>query len=434
MKKLFLSGLFIIAIAIVKGQYNTVVLLYTTQQFEKAKIEVDKLLADPKAAGKAETYLWKLNVYSEIFADKNLSPKYPDALKQAIDGLDKYVSMEPSLKLLKEYGLRPVSLLYTETFKNGRDYFEKKEWLNSFNSFSVCQNMSEFFGKNNLASNGKYTIDTTTVLYTAYAAQNAGKPGEAATRYKALANWNIGGQDYEDIYKYILDYDTKQKDETSFKKYLTVAKKLYPADMAMWNLFETNYKFASISLIDQMNHYKTEDAAGKMGENNYIDYAQSFAAADANQLSNLTAEQKKDLKLLAADAFGKAHAKKSNGLYAFNAGVLYYSLFGELSDSYYSLKGVTPDILKQKAGIIKQEDEMAIKSINWLEKGYTILKAKAMRDKSESNSLNSSVDYLADLYEWKRDRSIATNQSDSNSFDEKFKLYTSEHNKYKVGN
>ncbi len=248
MKKLFLSCLFIIAIAIVKGQnYDAVTLYYATEKFEAAKKEIDKLLADPKAIGKAETYLWQLKVYSELFADKNLSPKYPDALKQAIDALDKYTSKEPDLKLLKENGLMAVSRLYVETFSKGSDYFEKKEWLNSFNNFSVCQYVSEFIGRNNPVlsiTKEKYTIDTTVVLYTAYAAQNAGKPSEAATRYKALANWNIGGKDYEDIYKFILDYDTKQKDETSFKKYLTVAKKLYPADMAMWNQFENNFKLA----------------------------------------------------------------------------------------------------------------------------------------------------------------------------------------------
>ena len=37
----------------------------------------------------------------------------------------------------------------------------------------------------------------------------------------AINRWLIGkinDKEYEDIYKYILDYDTKRKDEASFKK------------------------------------------------------------------------------------------------------------------------------------------------------------------------------------------------------------------------
>lgn len=412
--------------------YSSVTLNYSTGKMEDAKKDVDKLLADPKAQNKAETYLWKLNVCSELFGDPALRAKYPDAGKEALQAMNKYAEMEPSLAKLKEYGLRPVSLLYGESFNIGRDLFQKSDWANAYNSLNMCQEVSEFIGKNSLNSNGKYTIDTTVVLYTAYAAQNAGKIDEANKRYKALADWKLNEKEYEDIYKYILNYDTEKKDEASFKKYLAIAKEAYPNDMPMWNQFEMNYMSSNTGLTEILAKYKAADAAGKMTEDDYITYAESFATPTKEQLSQLDSTQQAQLKLTAADAFGKAYnLNNKNGVYAFNAGVLYYSLFGILDDRYYNLRGESADLKKQRDELVKQQQDVSAKSIEWLEKGYTTLKAKEPREKNESNSLNRSVDYLANLYMWKRDKSRGVNPKDYDAFDTKYKLYDSEHDKYK---
>ena len=50
---------------------------------------------------KAETYLWKLNVYSELFGDATLRAKYPDAGKDAMAALLKYTEKDPGLAKLK---------------------------------------------------------------------------------------------------------------------------------------------------------------------------------------------------------------------------------------------------------------------------------------------------------------------------------------------
>src|SRR5215510_7786964 len=103
MKRLFCTLSLAIAAFFVNAQnYNNVMLFYTTQKFEDAKKEVDKLMADPKAADKDETFLWKFKVYSELFADSTLKSKYPDASKEAFDALKKYSEKEPALTKLKE--------------------------------------------------------------------------------------------------------------------------------------------------------------------------------------------------------------------------------------------------------------------------------------------------------------------------------------------
>ncbi len=433
MKKVFLFLSFAALGLISTAQnYNAVLIDYQTAKFDDAKKDVDKLMADPKVKDKAETYLWKLKVYSEIYADTVLNAKYPNILPEAIDAFEQYAAKEPDLKLLKVDGTRAVSLLYNQSFNYGRNYFKNSDWAAAFNSFSTCQKVSEFIGKNGLNTNGKYTIDTTVVLYTGYAAQNAGKQAEAAVRYKSLADWKIGDKDFEDIYKFILDYDTRQKDAASFKKYLPVAKELYPQDMAIWNQFDMNYMSSNSSLLDIVAKFRTDDAAGKLTEDDYITYAESFASPEKAQLTSLDSTQKVNVKMASADAFIKAYNLNNKaGLYAFNAGVLYYSIFGDLDDRYYGLRGESADLKSQRDAVVKQQQEVGSKAIEWLEKGYNALKAKEPREKSESNSLNRTVDYLANLYVWKRDKSRGSNPKDYDAFDAKYKLYDSEHDKYK---
>jgi hypothetical protein len=439
MKKTLFFLLFATTAFIVKAQnYNGVFLAYSTHKYEDAKKEIDKIASDPKTSDKVETYLWKLTVNAELYGDSTLRTKYPDAGKEAWDALSKYVEKEPQLTKLKENsqengnGLRAISLLYGQSFNYGRSAFQSKDWNNSFDYFSFCQKVSEFIGKNALNTNGKYTIDTTVVLYTAYAAQNASKPAEAASRYKALADWKVNDKDYEDIYKFILDYDLHQKNDTSFKKYLAIAKELYPNDMAVWNQIEMNNMSSNASLKDIMAKYKADDAAGKLKEDEYVTYAETFAQPDKNQLAQLDSAQQQELKLTAADAFMKAfNLNNNNGLYAFNAGVLYYSFFGQLDDQYYNLRGESAALKAQREAVVKQQQEYASKSIEWLEKGYNVLKAKQTRDKNESSSLNRAVDYLANLYLWKRDKSRGTNAKDYDAYDAKYKVFDSEHDKYK---
>ncbi len=432
MKRVVLSILLAFsALLAVAQNYNNITLLYTTGKFEDARKEIDKISNDPKTKDKPETYIWKLNVLSELYADSLLKTKYPTAAQEALETLDLYVAKEPNLKDLKDNGMRGVSLLYGQSFNNGRIAFQNKDWENSFNSFNLCRKVSEFIGKNGLNTNGKYTIDTTVVLYNAYAAQNAGKSAEAAMLYKSLADWKIADKDFEDSYKFILDYDIKQKDEASFKKYLAFAKAGFPEDAALWSQFEMAYMTTNSSLLDIVKKFRADDAAGTLKEDDYIGYAESFASPEKDQLAQLDSAQQDELKQAAANAFEKAFNLNNNGLYAFNAGVLYYSIFGALDDRYYGLRGESADLKVKRDAVVKDQQEVGSKAINWLEKAYNILKAKEQRERAESSSLNRAVDYLANLYVWKRDKSRGTNAKDYDAFDVKYKQFDAEHDKYK---
>ena len=59
----------------------------------------------------------------------------------------------------------------------------------------------------------------------------------------------------------------------------------------------------------------------------------------------------------------------TDGLYAFNTGVIYYSIYGELDDRYYANRGEGAALKAKRAEIAKQEMAYADTAAQWLEKG-----------------------------------------------------------------
>lgn len=410
--------------------YTKVTTMYALKKWEDAKKEVDKLATDPKAQDKPETLVWKANVYAELYADSSLTAKYPDAGNQAYQTLQAYIQKEPSLKTLKENGLRVLGILYGNAFNEGKKYFGESKWPESFTAFKKAEEMSEFIMKNNLGS-GAQGIDTFTVLYTGFAAQNSNKPAEAVVYYEKLADKKVSGPDFKDVYRYMLQYYSDQKNTEKFNKYLPVAKELYPTESAVWSQAEMTNMSANSSLTDIQAKYKQDDATGKLTEDQYISYAESFAGLTKGKDTKLDSTQQVEIKFSGADAYKKAFALKNNGLYAYNAGVLYYAVYDQLSERSFNLRGTSAALKTQRDEVSKQMSPLADSAINWLEQAYNVLKAKTPREKTESLSLNRTVDYLAILYGWKRDKAKGVNPKDVDAFDVKYQLYDNEHDKYK---
>ncbi len=435
MKKIVLSVALIFSATWLMAQEADVINLYVSQkQYEKAKDEVDKWLAKPKLKDKdkATAYLWKLSVYSSLYSDSSLSGKYPGADKEAMDAFYKYQAMDPELKQLKEQNFAGgIGNIYATSFEKGKNHFQAKEWDSAYKYFAEAEDLGNFLLANKLSSSGS-TIDTITVLYTGYAAQNAQKFDTAVKYYARLADLKVGGPDYEDLYKFLIEYNLQKKNTADFTKYLAIAKELYPNDNALWTQYEMSNMTANSSLSELLTKYQQDAAAGGMTEDKLLGYAEAFATTDKAQLDALDSTQKIALKKAAAEAFAKAfELNNTNGLYAFNTGVIYYGIYVELDDRYSAYRGESADLKAKRAEVVKEQTAYADTAALWLEKGYPILKAKTERSKSETASLNRTVDYLANIYYWKREQTKTNgNSKDYDKLDALYKQYDAEHNQY----
>ena len=172
--------------------YTKVNTLYTLKKYEDAQKELDKIASSDKGKDKAETYLYGAAINSELFRDSTLSAQYPDAGDSAYQDLQMYVQKDSSLKTLKSTTtLNSLAWLYSASFNEGKKFFSQSNWPLAFKNFKRAVDMSEFLNKNGFNSN-KVSIDTFTVLYAGYSAQNMAKPEEAVKYYEKLADLKNG--------------------------------------------------------------------------------------------------------------------------------------------------------------------------------------------------------------------------------------------------
>jgi hypothetical protein len=425
----------ILCSACLKAQDESIIMLLVKQkQYDKAKDEVDKWLAKPKLKDNDKTtaLLWKMLVNSEIYTDSAFGPKYPDANVQALDAFHEYQELDPELKSMKEGHFEgAVGNLYSGSFNRGRDFFQNKKWDSSFAYFSEAERLGTFLLDNKMsASDSK--MDTVTILYTGYAAQNAKMYDSAAKYYSKLTDVKIAGPDYEDIYKFMIEHYSEQKDEANFKNYLALAKELYPNDSPTWTQYEMSNMTANASISDLYQNYLRDAAAGGMNEDKLIGYAEALATNDQSQLEGIDSTTKVNIKLASAEAFAKAFDLTNTGLYAFNVGVIYYSIYSDLDDRYASNRGESAALKATRAEIAKEEMAYSDTASQWLEKAFPLLKDKQDRTRSETASLNRLVDYLANIYYWQREQTKSNgNSQDYDKLDGLYKKYDALHATFK---
>jgi len=436
MKKIVLSIVLIAFFAVyVKAQDETVVQLYVSQkQYEKAKDQVDKWASDPKLKDKDKpnAYLWKYLVYAHLYSDSALSPKYPNAEQEAWSAYNAYQAIDPSLKQLREQhfeeGLQNLDQGYVT---KGNNYWGQKQYDSAFKYFSQSYRIRSFLYNQKLAQLDS-TTNITLITFIAVAAEQSKQYDSAAVYYSKLADMKVSGTDNEGIYKFLIVNAINKKDDVAAKKYLTIAKELYPNDNSVWTQYEMSNMTANVKLPDLYQNYLKDAAAGGMNEDKLIGYAEAFATNDQTQLQGLDSMQKLNIKLAAAQAYAKAFELHNEGLYAYNTGVIYYNVFSELDDRYHANSGDNAALKTARTNIAKQQVLYADTSSQWFEKAYPVLKNKTDRTRQETGALNNIVKWLANIYQWDREATkTVLNNKDYDKYDALYKKYDAEYNSYK---
>ncbi|MEN9684351.1 MAG: hypothetical protein RLZZ28_137 [Bacteroidota bacterium] len=455
MKKILLIAAFIGSLQTLHAQgLSKVQTSYLINRIEDAKTELDKVMADPKQQTKAEAYFWKAKVNAAIYKDDKLRAKFPNSMKDADDAFKKYAEADAALAQVKNLGAEGYFDMYGTGYKLGVAAFNAKNWDDAAVNFKVAVDYSDLIFKNKW-SNITMPFDTTSILFLAYSYQNGKKEAEAANCYARLADAKVGGENYLDIYKFLASHYTNTKEEAQFKKYVGIGRELYPK--FAWDEFEIDYMDQNMSLAEKTAAYDRDDAAGTLSEMKYLQFGDIFINVK-NKEKDLDSVKHKKYELKAAEAYKKAYGKNpENGIAAFNVGVIYYNLYGEYDDIYAAnirtMQGLNADKPVEKDPKKKAAADAALKakidplkkanaeidvpltenlnlSIEWLEKSYTILKAKANRTNTEKSVINKDVDFLANLYGYKRDKVRGKDPKAFDAFDAKYKEYDALHGKF----
>ncbi len=461
MKKFFILAIFALVINLVYAQdkmFSKVSTVFLLQQIEASKTEIDKAMADPKAQAKAEGWLWKSRIYAELYFDEKYKSKYPGCGDAAVAAFKKYEGLEPDFKQLADPSVawRPLDLIYVGSFNDGRKLFEQKKWDSAYQAFLPAVYMGEIIVKKDIRKTGA-KIDTISVLYTAYSAQNAKKEAEATALYEKFADLKIVGDDYKDAYVYILVYASNTKNKEKFFKYLAIAKEVYPK--GDWDDYEIDFLNKNYSIAEKGELYDKEDAAGNLTARKYLLFGQMFSEIGREEKHGLDSITKMKYEKKAIDAFVKAYNKDNSlSLAAFNAGVIYYNDFGLIEERYNNNRRALQDLNTNKPPAEKDPKKKAaadakfkeqvdgLKKANveldkplmetidnaivWLEKAYNALKNEPTKDRTIKNCLNNSVKWLANCFVFKREKVKGKDTKAFDEYDAKYKLYDGLYDKF----
>ncbi len=368
------------------------------KQYESAKTEIDQFTINPKA--NAEAWYTKAQVYIMLAIDSALKIKYPNAQQTALEAFKKYVTLDPSYKLLQEDKYSVINNLYIIAFNDGVIQYNQKKYVDAIGSFQQAVWVSDEMIKNKWS---KALMDTNAILYAGASAQNAKKEEDAIVMYKRLVDQKIVGEGYQGIYEFVADYYRRKKDDVNFQKYIVLGKQLYPEDRfwlasEMEVIKEKGDFNALVTMYENMiAKSPTYDLYFELGTAVY-DYLYPRDTIK-NPKNNVEGFEQKML-----DAYTKAtEIKKEEGLPYFNIGNHYYNKAVGINKLYNAIRNSKkPEDIKKKEALLNQSNNYVDQAIAAYEKACERFSAKNNSTATEKFCHKNSASALIDLHKDKK--------------------------------
>ncbi len=419
---------------------------------DDAKADYDKILTKKaNLVGTAAAYYWKSKIYS---AYNKEAVKYPNAYNETRKALEEYMKAEPSLQLAKDNGQEPFFDIYSKSFKGGVDSFNVKAWKGAAEYFIDVVKYSDIIFSQGWASS-KQKFDTTALIYAGYSSQNAGNLEETIFYYKRLVDNKVATPELVDVYRYLLIQLIDKKDKAQFDTYLALSAAAYPNES--WVEYGTDFIDKNLSIDEKVAMFDKLVAGGTISELECQMFGDMFMAGKSSEGVSQDNADKYTSK--ASEAYKKAYTMNTkNYAAAFNAGISHYNAYAVLDEkvsvnikalqTINSTKPVAPKDPKKKSAFdafykakidsvrkINTSLEAPIKenvdaAIEWIDKAYNVIKDKEKLERSEKNVALRSVDFLATLYAYKRDKVRGKDQKAYDELDAKFNIYDQLHDKY----
>jgi len=453
MKKLLGILTIFLAMHTVQAQdFEKVKTLLLLGKTDEAKADYDKILTKKaNLVGTAAAYYWKSKIYSTYHKD---AVKYPNAYNETKTALEQYIKAEPSLQFAKDNGQEPFFDVYIRSFKGGVDSFNIKAWSGAAAHFVNAVKYSDIIFTQGWASS-KQKFDTTAIIYAGYSSQNAGDIEQTIFYYKRLVDNKVATPELLDVYRYLLIQFIEKKDKAQFDTYLALSAAAYPNES--WVEYGADYIDKNLSIDEKVEMFDKLIAVGSISELECQMFGDMFMAG--KNAEGLSQENSDKYIAKASEAYKKAYTMNTkNYAAAFNAGISHYNAFSVLDEkvsvnlkalqTINSTKPIAPKDPKKKASFdafykakidsvrkINTSLDAPIKenvdaAIEWIDKAYNVIKDKEKLERGEKNVALRSVDFLATLYAYKRDKARGKDQKAFDEFDAKFNIYDQLHDKY----
>jgi len=425
MRRLFLTG--ILAFAASAGLFaqnlDKAKELLKSGKLADAKTQIDGTLAVEKNAKNGEAWYYKMKIYNAIAASDQLKAQYPDARDQAYAALVKYTEVDDKkLLLLQMEGYKAVNEIYQGYFQIGAADYNGGKYDSALHNFNGALATSSFMNAKGWTT---LKLDTTSTLYAGISAEKAGKRDTAAIYYGRLAEAkiaNINGSNMVEIYKWLVDYYDKKKDNANTQKYLSLAKEQYPDDL-FWPsteldmIREKGNKDSLFAKYEEITKHFTKNHLF------FFNYGLELYQFASDTSSGHRPANYDDLIQKATDNLKKClEIQPDYPQAALVLGQIYYNAGVDLQAATKKIPGKTPDDVKKRADLRIAAGKKFDEAIPYFEKVDQDLGPKGKLKMEEKSTLKDAYDLLITIYEQK-----ATTKDKADAYTAKFNSVDKDH-------
>ncbi|MBS1918715.1 MAG: hypothetical protein JST17_00515 [Bacteroidetes bacterium] len=366
------------------------------QKWEDAKTNVDKFLSVEKNTKNAEGWYYKGYIYAELAKLPNYAGT--NTRMQAFEAFKKYQELDPKNEMMKENQNGEFFGLYNAYFDDGVAKYNSKNYGDAFTDFKNALMVEGYIKSKNYSykSFSFPALDTQLTQNTALAAYLNKDSANAAAYYQKLADAKVVGENFTDIYQFLVEYFNAKNDIANRDKYLGIAKELYPKN-SNWEDYE--WKFAG-------NDPQKKDNVLAEYPNSYSLYY-NYAAELFNEL--YTSEKKPDdyiakqnkLDSITLKAIRIDNARPEGNLLM--ARHLLNEVY-DMEDAYSAIKGTKPDDVKKKNDLMTKinstYDQVGLK---YAKAAYDTYNAMTTMKPYEKGNYKVAVNLLLGYWEYKKD-------------------------------
>lgn len=400
MKKIFFTSVLAFAgLSLTAQNLEKVKTMLKDNKIEAAKNEIDKIAATEKWQKNPDVFYTKAKVYAAISDNEAEYAKVPDAREQSYEALKKYIAMDNKQYVsLQLDQFQPLTSIYHGYYKDGTVNFNEKDFKGAYNNFLKAGDVSQL-----MVEKGWSTVpfDTTVILYTAVAAQNAKMGPEAAKYYTILTNARVNGEGMEDCYKWLADYYSREEKIDSAQKYLALGRELFPED-TWWTSME----------LDMIREKGDKDALFNMYERavkespDKMEYSYNYALElyDYAYHSDVTKRPTNSAELInKVESLLKRtlELQPENHQALLVLAQVLYNQGVDIQNEAVNIKGSKPEDVKKRADMKEEAIANYDKAIPYLEEIVTKLENKAELAREEKSSLRNALDILITIYDQK---------------------------------
>jgi tetratricopeptide (TPR) repeat protein len=403
MKSILITLLIVMSISAMAQDIDEIRKQVSKNDWVKAKENIDKYVANEKNAKKGDGWFWKAHIYDAMARDSAYQSTAFEKRQEAFAAYKKYLEVDTKQlegTMYQHSPLFDVAFGYNET---GRLAFNSKNYDVALLNFRAAEPVQEFIvGKG--FSNGTFSFpayDTQLYLNIAAAAINAKKEDVAVQYYQRIADKKLKADQYDQIYRYIVDYYDRTGDKTNTQKYLAIGREVYPKD-EYW--CEVGLKPLENDKPKLFAHYESllnGPCDNYLTRYNYGVEMYNYADVGDTKPADATAIQKRFEDVMTKATTMKEAPVEANMLMARH----YFAAINALGGDFDKITGTKPDDIKKKndinAQIIKQYDNV-FPYVNYLF-GYYEAKKGALKT-SEKGQFKIVGSMMQEYWEAKKDK------------------------------